>query len=162
MSTADQPDQTAQRDQPDQQDQAAQQDPAEPAVRATRALRTTLLATAGASVALGVLGLLVAVLTSGSSTMWPGVSLFAVGQLVALTAAALTWRGLRRVVAGAAPRTVTTAVRSWLGRLAVAELVLLAVVAGAWLLLRPEAVVAVVACVLVSAQLAALLHVLRR
>lgn len=127
-----------------------------------RALRTTLLATAGASVVLGALGLLVAALTSGSSAMGPAVSLFAVGQLVALAAAALTWRGLRRVGAGAEPRPVTTVVRSWLGRLAVTELVGLAVVAAAWLWLRPETVVAVVACVLVSAQLAAVLHVLRR
>ncbi|WP_193312878.1 hypothetical protein [Georgenia subflava] len=131
--------------------------------RAARALRVTLLVTAGACLGLGAMGLALALLTgTDSSALWPGLTLLALGQLVALVAAAVAGTGLRRVLAGAPPREVTTRVRARLGHLSTALVALLAVAAAGWILARPSAVVAVLACALVSVQLAVVLRLLRR
>ncbi|MFH5821969.1 hypothetical protein [Georgenia sp. AZ-5] len=130
--------------------------------RAVRALRTTLMVCAGACLALGAMGLAIALLTGTGGPVLPGLTMLAAGQSVALAAAAVAGLGLRRVLRGAEPHAVTTAVRARLGtceRVLAAALVL----GGAgWVALRPGAVVAVVACALVSAQLAVVLHLLRR
>ncbi|UNX54474.1 hypothetical protein MF406_16495 [Georgenia sp. TF02-10] len=132
------------------------------AERAVRALRTTLLVCAGTCLALGVLGLALTVLTTGSATRWPGLSLLATGQLLALVAAAGAWAGLRRVLAGAPPAAVTAGVRRLLRVLRTVLVVLLVAGVVGWLVARPSAAVAVVACALVSGQAAVVLHLLQR
>ncbi|WP_127132073.1 hypothetical protein [Georgenia sp. SYP-B2076] len=135
----------------------------EAAARAASVLRTTLAGCVGACLALGVMGLALTALTGADGAVaWPGVSLLGLGQLLALVAAAVAGWGLRRVLAGDAPRAVTARVRSALGRVEQALLVLLALGALAWVVARPEATVAILACALVSAQVAAVLHLLRR
>ncbi|TRW43437.1 hypothetical protein [Georgenia yuyongxinii] len=137
-------------------------DPASPTGRAVRALRTTLLACAGACFALGVMGVAVALLTEDTSALWPGATLLGAGQLAMLVAAAVAGLGLRAVVRGAEPRPVTTRVRRHLATVRTVLAVVLALGVVAWIVVRPSAVVAVVATGLVSAQAAVLLHLLRR
>ena len=131
--------------------------------RAVRALRTTLGVSAAACLALGAMGLAITLLTgTDSPALWPGVSLLAVGQLVMLVAVGAAGSGLRAVLRGAEPRPVTTQVRATLGVLRTVLAVALVVGVIAWILVRPSAVVAVVACGLVAAQGAVALHLLRR
>ncbi|WP_448073495.1 hypothetical protein [Georgenia yuyongxinii] len=137
-------------------------DPASPAGRAVRALRTTLQVSAGACVALGIMGLAVALLTEDTSALWPGATLLGAGQLAMLVAAAVAALGLRAVVRGAEPRPVTTRVRGHLATVRTVLAVVLALGVVAWILVRPSAVVAIVASGLVSAQAAVLLHLLKR
>jgi hypothetical protein len=136
--------------------------PPSPTDRAVRALRTTLLVCAGACVALGVMGLAVALLTQDAAALWPGASLLGAGQLAMLVAAAVAGLGLRAVLRGDEPRPVTTRVRGHLATVRTVLLVVLALGVVAWIVARPSAVVAVVACGLVSAQAAVLLHLLKR
>ncbi|GAA4418509.1 hypothetical protein GCM10023169_08170 [Georgenia halophila] len=129
--------------------------------RAVRALRTALLVTAGACVALGILGASL-VLLSGATDPWPGLTLLLTGQVVALVAALVSAVGLRRVLRGDERGAVTARVRSAYGVLAsVLAALLIAGVTG-WVLVRPDAWLAVVACALLTAQLVAVLRYLRR
>ncbi|GAA1653782.1 hypothetical protein [Georgenia ruanii] len=131
--------------------------------RAVRALRIALGVSAGACLALGVMGFAVALLTgTDSPALWPGVSLLAVGQLVMLVAVGAAGSGLHAVLRGAEPRPVTTRVRATLGTLRTVLAVALVLGVTAWILVRPSAVVAVVACGLVGAQGVVALHLLRR
>lgn len=130
--------------------------------RAARALRITLTATAAACIVLGVIGLAVAMLAgSDDEVLWPGLSLLALAQLVALLAAGTAGWGLRRLVRGAEPRAVTARVRATLRVLEHALLVLLVLGAAAWIVVRPAAAVSAVSCAVVGAQLALVLHLLR-
>lgn len=129
--------------------------------RSLRALRSALLATVGACLALGALAIGVVLLTgTGTALLWPGLSVLAGGQLLALVAAAVTALGLRRVLLGDEPAAALA--RTALGLRRLARLVLAVCVAGVviWGVLRPEALVVTTACALVAAQAAAVLHVL--
>jgi len=137
--------------------------PEEAAVaRAVRALRTTLLVCAGVCVALGLMGAALVLLTDDTRSLWPGLTLLAAGQVAGLLAAVSAGLGLRRVLTGTEPHRVTPRVRAALGRLGTALAAALAVGATAWIVLRPSAWVAVLACALVSAQVVAVLRFLRR
>ncbi|MDD9207747.1 hypothetical protein PU560_14925 [Georgenia sp. 10Sc9-8] len=129
--------------------------------RSLRALRGALLATVGACLVLGALAVGVVVLTgTDDALLWPGLSLLAVGQLLALVAAAVVALGLRSVLVGGLPAAALARTASRLRRLA--RLVVVACVVGVvvWGLVRPEALVVTVACALVVAQVPAVLHVL--
>ncbi|MCK6209769.1 hypothetical protein KZX45_04345 [Georgenia sp. EYE_87] len=130
--------------------------------RAARALRIALLVCAGACVALGLMGAGLALLTRDDAALWPGLTLLGVGQLAGLAGATVAGLGLRRVLTGSAPRDVTPRVRATLGRLGTVLGAVLVTGAAAWILARPSAWVAVLACALVSAQLVAVLRFLRR
>lgn len=130
--------------------------------RAVRALRTTLVACAGACVALGLMGAALVLLTEDSGTLWPGLSLLAAGQVAGLLGAVAAGLGLRQVLTGTEPRPITRRVRAVLGHLGTVLAVALGAGAAAWILARPTAWVAVLACALVSAQVVVLLRFLRR
>lgn len=136
--------------------------PEDAVARAVRALRITLLVCAGACVVLGLMGAALVLLTGDDSSLWPGLTLLGAGQLVGLLGAATAGLGLRRVLTGTEPQVVTPRVRAALGGLSTTLAVVLAVGAVAWIVARPSAWVAVLACALVSAQLVALLRFLRR
>ncbi|WP_143427032.1 hypothetical protein [Georgenia soli] len=130
--------------------------------RAVRALRITLLVCAGACVALGLMGAALVLLTADSGALWPGLTLLAAGQVAGLLGAAAAGLGLRRVLTGTEPQPVTRRVRATLGRLGTALAVALAAGAAVWIVVRPTAWVAILACALVSAQLVVVLRFLRR
>ena len=136
--------------------------PEDAVARAARALRVALLVCAGACVVLGLMGAALALLTGDDAALWPGLTLLGAGQLAGLVGAAVAGLGLRRVLTGSAPRDVTPRVRSTLGRLGTTLGAVLVIGAAAWILVRPSAWVAVLACALVSAQLVAVLRFLRR
>lgn len=140
--------------------------PAEPAragsVRSARALRITLVATAAACIVLGLIGLGVALLAgSDDEVMWPGLSLLALAQAVALVATGAAGWGLRRLLRGDEARHVTDRVRAVLRVLEIVLLVLLVVGAVVWIVARPATTVAVVSSAVVGAQVALVLHILR-
>jgi hypothetical protein len=135
--------------------------PEETVARAVRALRIALLVCAGACVVLGLMGAALVLLTDDDALLWPGLTLLGLGQLAGLVGAAVASLGLRRVLTGSDPREVTPRVRATLGRLSIVLGVVLAIGAVAWIVVRPSAWVAVVACALVSVQLVALLRFLR-
>lgn len=132
--------------------------------RAIRPLRLTLLTTAGAAVAYGVLGVALTVM-SGETNPWPGVSLLLIAQAVALAGAigaGLAWR--RALEALEAPEqlpAITSRVRGLLSLLLRIHGALLILGVTVWMILRPEAWLAILACAAVAAQLLAVLRFLR-
>lgn len=132
--------------------------------RAIRALRITLLTTAGAAVAYGVLGVGLTVM-SGETNPWPGVSMLLVSQAVALAGAVgsgLAWR--RALAALETPEqlpAIASGVRGLLSLLLRIHGALLIIVVTVWMIARPDAWLAILTSAVVAAQLLAVLRFLR-
>lgn len=130
--------------------------------KAARALRITLFSAAAACIVLGVIGLGIALLAGDhDEIIWPGLSLLALAQFVALIATGTAAWGLRRLVKGAEPRPVTDRVRTTLRALEYALLILLVIGAAVWIVVRPSVAVSAVSSAIVGAQVALVLHLLR-
>ncbi|MHB1064789.1 MAG: hypothetical protein ACYC1Z_09960 [Georgenia sp.] len=130
--------------------------------KAARALRITLISAAAACIVLGLIGLGIALLAGDDDEiMWPGLSLLALAQFVALIATGTAGWGLRRLRKDAEPRPVTDRVRATLRALEYALLILLVIGAAVWIVVRPSAAVSAVSSAIVGAQVALVLHLLR-
>ncbi|MEE6274319.1 hypothetical protein [Georgenia wangjunii] len=131
--------------------------------RAVRGLRDALVACGAACLVLGVFAV-GAVLLAGddAGAAWPAVTLLGSGQLLALVGAGVAAAALRAVLRGSGPAPALARTHAILGLLA--RLVLVACVAGAtaWVVARPGAALMTLALALVTAQLAAVLAVVRR
>ncbi|ROR72426.1 hypothetical protein [Bogoriella caseilytica] len=132
--------------------------------RAVRPLRITLLTTAGAAVAYGVLGVALTVM-SGETNPWPGVSLLLVAQAVALAGAVgagLAWRrALQSLETPEHLPGIAAGVRGLLSLLLRIHGALLILGVTVWMIARPDAWLAILACAAVAAQLLAVLRFLR-
>lgn len=135
-------------------------DPSPVPAAGARAVRATLLVMAGAVLALGVLGIGLALMAGDSLDPWPGLTMMLVGQAAALPSLVLAATGHARARSGRDPgaRRLRRVLRATPVGLAVALVVATAV----WVWWDPGMWMPTLACALVAAQVGLLARLLSR
>ncbi len=131
--------------------------------RAIRALRDTVVGCGAACLGLAVVATAILALSSSDPVLTgPTVTVLGGGQLLALVGAALGAIGLRGALAGRPLDPLLATTRTRLRRLARAVLVWCVASAVAWTAARPSTVLLTLALAAVTAQLAAVVVLVRR
>lgn len=131
--------------------------------RAIRALRDAVIGCGAACLGLAVVASAILALSGSDPTLiGPAVTVLGGGQLLALVGAVVGGLGLRAVLAGEPTGPVLTTARRRLRLVTRAVLVWCVAAAAAWTIADPALAVLVLALAAVTAQLAAVVVVLRR
>lgn len=131
--------------------------------RAIRALRDTVIGCGAACLGLAVVASAILALSGSDPTLTgPAVTVLGGGQLLALVGAVVGGLGLRGVLRGGAAGAVLATARRRLRLVARAVLVWCVAAAAAWTIAEPTIALLVLALAAVTAQLAAVVVVLRR